>query len=53
MLATRIRQKDGIFYLASYSAKEILGKVRFISRYYDEDEQISPQTVPQLSLIHI
>ena len=40
MLATRIRQKDGIFYLASYSAKEILGKVRFISRYYDEDEQI-------------
>ena len=47
MLATRIRQKDGIFYLASYSAKEILGKVRFISRYYDEDEQISPQTVPQ------
>ena len=47
MLATRIRQKDGIFYLASYSAKEILGKVRFISRYYDEDEQIAPQTVPQ------
>ena len=47
MLATRIRQKDGIFYLASYSAKEILGKVRFISRYYDEDEQIVPQAVPQ------
>ncbi len=47
MLATRIRQKDGIFYLASYPAKEILSKVRFISRYYDEDEQIAPQTVPQ------
>ncbi len=47
MLATRIRQKDGIFYLASYPAKEILSKVRFISRYYGEDEQIAPQTVPQ------
>ena len=47
MLATRIRQKDGIFYLASYPAKDILNKVRFISRYYGEDEQIAPQTVPQ------
>src|SRR5687768_9296012 len=47
MLATRIRQKDGIFYLASYPAKDILNKVRFISRYYGEDDQIAPQTVPQ------
>src|SRR3954466_13149862 len=47
MLATRIRQKDGIFYFASVPAKDILSKVRFISRYYGEDEQISPQTVPQ------
>ena len=47
MLATRIRQKDGIFYLVSYPAKEILNKVRFISRYYDEDEQIAPQSIPQ------
>ena len=47
MLATRIRQKDGIFYFASCPAKEILNKVRFISRYYGEDEQISAQTVPQ------
>lgn len=47
MLATRIRQKDGIFYLVSYSAREILNKVRFISRYYDEDEQIAPQAIPQ------
>ncbi|MBI2223716.1 MAG: DGQHR domain-containing protein [Betaproteobacteria bacterium] len=47
MLATRIRQKDGIFYLVSYPAKEILNKVRFISRYYDEDEQIAPQAIPQ------
>ena len=47
MLATRIRQKDGIFYFASCPAKEILGKVRFISRFYGEDEQIAAQTVPQ------
>ena len=47
MLATRIRQKDGIFYLVSYPAKDILNKVRFISRYYDEDEQIVPQAIPQ------
>ncbi len=47
MLATRIRQKDGIFYFASCPAKDILDKVRFISRYYGEDEQIAPQSVPQ------
>ena len=47
MLATRIRQKDGIFYVVSYPAKDILNKVRFISRYYDEDEQIAPQAIPQ------
>ena len=47
MLATRIRQKDGIFYFVSYPAKEILDKVRFISRFYGEDEQIAPQSVPQ------
>ena len=47
MLATRIRQKDSIFYFASYPAKEVLDRVRFISRFYGEDEQIAPQTVPQ------
>ena len=47
MLATRIRQKDGIFYVVSYPARDILNKVRFISRYYDEDEQIAPQAIPQ------
>ena len=47
MLATRIRQKDGVFYVVSYPAKEILNKVRFISRYYDEDAQITPQSIPQ------
>ncbi|HEY9446450.1 MAG TPA: DGQHR domain-containing protein [Burkholderiales bacterium] len=47
MLATRIRQKDGVFYFVSYPAKDVLDKVRFISRYYGEGEEIAPQTVPQ------
>jgi len=47
MQATRIRQKDGIFYFVSYPAKDVLDKVRFISRYYSEGEEIAPQTVPQ------
>lgn len=46
MLATRIRQKDGIFYFASYPAKEVLEKVRFISRFYGEGEEIAPQNIP-------
>jgi DGQHR domain-containing protein len=46
MQATRIRQKDGIFYFASYPAADILGKVRFISRYYGEGDEIAPQSVP-------
>jgi len=32
MLATRIRQKDGVFYFVSYPAKDVLDKVRFIAR---------------------
>jgi DGQHR domain-containing protein len=47
MHATRIRQKDGIFYFVSYPAAEVLGRVRFISRFYGEGEQIAPQTIPQ------
>jgi DGQHR domain-containing protein len=47
MLATRIRQKDSIFYFASCPAQDILGKVRFISRYYSEGDEIAPHTVPQ------
>jgi DGQHR domain-containing protein len=47
MLATRIRQKDGIFYFVSYPAAEVLSRVRFISRFYGEGEQIAPQTIPQ------
>ena len=47
MLVTRIRQKDGIFYFASCPAADVLGKVRFISRYYGEGAEISPQSIPQ------
>jgi len=47
MLATRIRQKDGIFYFASIPAKDILAKVRFISRFYGEGDQIAPQVISQ------
>ena len=47
MLATRIRQKDGLFYFASYPAKEVLERVRFISRFYGEGEEITPQSLPQ------
>ena len=47
MLATRIRQKDGIFYFVSYPAADVLNRVRFISRFYGEGEQIAPQTIPQ------
>ncbi len=42
MLATQIRQKDSIFYFANYRARDLLAKVRFISRYYGEGEQIAP-----------
>ena len=47
MLATQIRQKDGIFYFASYPAKELLSKVRFISRFYGDGEQIAPSRIAQ------
>ena len=45
MLATQIRQKDAVFYFVSYPAEDLLGKVRFISRYYGEGEQIAPEPV--------
>lgn len=34
MLAFRMRQKDAEFYIVSYPAEELLGKVRFVSRFY-------------------
>src|SRR5438128_8779481 len=40
MLATRIRQKDGIFYFVVFQGKEYLSRVRFTSRFYFEGETI-------------
>ena len=37
MIATQIRQKDSIFYFASYASEHLLTRVRFISRYFDEE----------------
>lgn len=46
MIATQIRQKDAIFYFASYPSQQLLSKVRFISRFYDEGgETIKPEEV--------
>ncbi|MES2694019.1 MAG: hypothetical protein V4773_11140, partial [Verrucomicrobiota bacterium] len=36
MIATQVRQKDAVFYFASYPSEQLLKKVRFISRFYDE-----------------
>jgi DGQHR domain-containing protein len=43
MLATRIRQKDGIFYFVSFKARDILNRVRFTSRFYFEGETIEAE----------
>jgi len=40
MLATRIAQKEGIFYFIAYKAAELLERVSFTSRYYFEGEEI-------------
>src|SRR5215471_13135424 len=48
MMATRIRQKDAVFYFAAYPSEELLTKVRFISRFYDEGEQIKPEEVAEV-----
>ncbi len=47
MIATQIRQKDAIFYFVAYPSAELMEKVRFISRFYDEGEQITPDAVPE------
>jgi len=47
MIATQVRQKDAVFYFASYPSEQLLQKVRFISRYYDEEGGgIRPEEVP-------
>ena len=36
MLAVRVQQKAGVFYLMSYKAEDLLRRVRFLSRHYQE-----------------
>src|SRR5216117_4258655 len=45
MIATQIRQKDAVFYFVAYPSEDLLTKVRFISRFYDEGETIKPDEV--------
>jgi DGQHR domain-containing protein len=45
MLATQVRQKDGVFYFAAYPADDLLEKVRFISRFYGEGDKIAAEEV--------
>ncbi len=46
MLATQIRQKEGKFYFVSYPAEDLLARVRFISRFYGDGEQLAPEAAP-------
>lgn len=46
MIATQIRQKDAVFYFVAYPSEELLTRVRFISRFYGEGEEIRPEEVP-------
>ncbi len=45
MLATQIRQKDGVFYFVAYPSRDLLDKVRFISRFYGEGDKIAAEEV--------
>ena len=47
MLATQIRQKDSIFYFGSYAAEDLLTKVRFISRFFGDDEEIAASKIAE------
>src|ERR1700685_1694019 len=48
MIATQIRQKDALFYFAAYPSGHLLERVRFISRFYDEEGgQIAPDKVEE------
>ncbi len=47
MLATQVRQKDGVFYFAAYPTEDLLDKVRFISRFYGEGERIAAEEVDE------
>lgn len=46
MIATQIRQKDSVFYFASYPSEQLLARVRFISRFYGEEGGvIAPEAI--------
>jgi len=45
MIATQIRQKDAVFYSVAFPSEDLLAKVRFISRFYGEGEEIKPEEV--------
>jgi DGQHR domain-containing protein len=47
VLATQIRQKDGLFYFVAFPAEDVLQRVRFISRFYGEGMQIAPEAPPE------
>ena len=47
MLATQIRQKDSVFYFGSYAAQDLLGRVRFISRFFSDEEEIAASKVAE------
>jgi DGQHR domain-containing protein len=47
VLATRIQQKDGVFYFVAFPAQDVLERVRFISRFYGDGVQIAPEPVPE------
>jgi len=48
MIATQIRQKDALFYFASYSSEQLLERVRFITRFYDEQgATIQPEAIDE------
>ena len=47
MLATRVRQKDSVFYFIAYKATDLLERVRFTSRYYFEGERIEEESVKE------
>jgi DGQHR domain-containing protein len=46
MLATQVRQKDSVFYFVAYPARDLLARVRFISRFYAEGEKIAAEEIP-------
>lgn len=45
VLATQVRQKEGVFYFVAYPPEDLLAQVRFISRFYADGEKINAEEV--------